>query len=500
MIEARQIVVAGSGRPRLDGVSLRIVPGEIVVAVGPNGAGKSTLLRTLCGEVRQQSGSIEVDGRGLETHDRGSLARRRAVLLQEVPLRFPFTVAEVVQLGRSPHGAGRTTATDRRIVGAALEALDLGELGRRFYPTLSGGERQRVQLARVLAQIWEAADGQQRYLLLDEPTASFDPAHQHQALSLVRTFARAGVGVLVVLHDLSLARAYADRVAILQAGRLYAEGTAAKVLCSNTVDPAFGVQTVVAHGPSGETYLIPTGVAIHQPPRSSPAKGNSSMNLQVPSPTRQALAVLLRERTAEAHRSAERVPFVTALLRGEIDRSTYASFLARLHDPYAALEAGLRRHRSHPVLRQIYFPELERRAAIERDLDHLHDGTWSGAFARTPAARAYADRIHDLAEQEPELLVAHAYTRYLGDLSGGQVMARQLRKHLGIEGEAGLEFFSFPGVPDVDAFKVRYRAALDCLPLDASCSDAVVAEAQRAFAFNQAIAEEVWQEAQKGVG
>lgn len=203
------------------------------------------------------------------------------------------------------------------------------------------------------------------------------------------------------------------------------------------------------------------------------------------------LSALLRDRTADAHRAAERSPFMTALLRGEVDRAAYATFLARLEPVYAALEAGLRDHAGHPVVGRIVFRQVERRGALGADLAYFGAAP-AAAEALPAAAQAYVGRLRALAASRPELLVAHAYTRYLGDLSGGQVVARQLRRAFGLSGPEGLAFYDFPEIPDLDAFKHAYRSALDSLPLQVADAAAIVDEACRAFAFNRDLADEVW--------
>jgi len=206
------------------------------------------------------------------------------------------------------------------------------------------------------------------------------------------------------------------------------------------------------------------------------------------------LATMLRERTAEAHQAAERSPLMAAIVRGQISAADYGEFLARLAPVYAALEAGLRRHSKHPVLAMIYFPELERGEALRRDMSFFGVSEASQPKAWAPAARAYVERVGEVGQIAPELLVAHAYTRYLGDLSGGQVIAKQLRRAWAIEGEDGFAFFAFPRVPNPTAFKHAYRAALDNLPVGAQQAEAIVAEASRAFVFNRDLADELWQE------
>ena len=234
-----------TGRTRLlQDVSLQLEPGRLHAVLGPNGAGKSTLLKLLAGDLKPHTGGITLNGRDLQSWSMLERARQRAVLPQSEGLRFAFSVEQVVALGRLPclrhnpdHEAG--------IVRAALSAADAGHLAQRAYPSLSGGERARVQLARVLAQIWEPALPGGRYLLLDEPTASQDLAHQHACLKLVRKFSTQGVGVLTILHDPNLALRYADDVTLLCCGEVLAQGTPAQVLTPDHLRRAYGIDVEV---------------------------------------------------------------------------------------------------------------------------------------------------------------------------------------------------------------------------------------------------------------
>jgi iron complex transport system ATP-binding protein len=231
------------GQSLLAEVSLTLQPGRLLAVLGPNGAGKSTLLRLLSGERPVREGSLELEGRPLERWPRDVLAQRRAVVAQQDHLNFAFTAEEVVGLGRLPHPAGGGGA---RIVEAALQRVDALHLRTRRYPTLSGGERARVQLARALAQIWDAPAEGGRYLLLDEPTASQDLAHQHQCLQVARRMAREGVGVLVVLHDPNLVLDHADDVLVLRGGRTMALGTPREVLSESLLSQTYGIPVQIA--------------------------------------------------------------------------------------------------------------------------------------------------------------------------------------------------------------------------------------------------------------
>ena len=186
------------------------------------------------------------------------LARRRAVMSADRNVAFAFTAEEVALLGRLPLHGGDPTEADRVVVRGLLEAVDCAHLSGRVFATLSTGERQRVALARAIAQVSEApgsdpgsalAPGGARYLLLDEPTSSLDPAHQHLAMRLLRRRADAGMGVLAVLHDLNLAAAYADRVVLMAASRVVASGSPTEVLRADLLERVFGIPMLVLPHP-----------------------------------------------------------------------------------------------------------------------------------------------------------------------------------------------------------------------------------------------------------
>lgn len=256
MIEAQNISVEIQARKLLDDVSLEMHGGEILAVVGQNGAGKSTLRKVLCGDLTPQHGAVLMGGRPLAAWPLSERAKARAVLPQDSSLDFPFTVLEVVLMGRAPHVTGAESETDYAIARAALKRADVLELEDRIYPTLSGGERQRVQLARVMAQIWEPAAAEKRYLLLDEPTSNLDLTHQHATLKIAEKFAREGVAVLLILHDLNLAAQYADKILILKNGKVAARGTPAEVFTPETIRETFDVSVGVIKHPFLDRPLI----------------------------------------------------------------------------------------------------------------------------------------------------------------------------------------------------------------------------------------------------
>lgn len=249
-MKAHNLRLERGGRALLDDVSLTVAAGEVLAVLGPNGAGKSSLRKALSGEWQPSRGTVTLNDKPLTQWPLADLARMRAVLPQDSTLNFPFTVLEVALLGRTPHLRGRERPHDLTVARAALEAAEASHLATRLYPTLSGGERQRVQLARVLAQVWDAPqDGAARYLLLDEPTSNLDLAHQHQTLAIARRFAAQGVGVFIILHDLNLAAQYADRLLLLKAGRVVVTGSPVEVLQAELLREVFQLPVIVTHHP-----------------------------------------------------------------------------------------------------------------------------------------------------------------------------------------------------------------------------------------------------------
>ena len=230
-------VRAGYGaREVLRGIDLRVEGGTLVAVVGPNGSGKTTLLRCCAGLVRPTAGRILLGGRDMRELDRAQIARRVAVVPQSVETLFPFSVREIVALGRVARLGpfARPSAADRGAIERALDELDLGSLADRRIDELSGGERQRAVVAMALAQ--EAG-----VLLLDEPTVHLDPSHQRSLGELIRGLARSrGVAVVMVIHDLNLGATLADRVIVVNAGRVVADGRPLDVLTAANVEPVFG--------------------------------------------------------------------------------------------------------------------------------------------------------------------------------------------------------------------------------------------------------------------
>ncbi|MFL9865640.1 heme ABC transporter ATP-binding protein [Paraburkholderia fungorum] len=264
MLITSHLSITRGNRSILRDLSLTIEPGRLTTLLGCNGAGKSTLLKALAGEFHghasgggaQQSGSTTLNGALLADISPRHLARLRAVLPQASNPVFPFSVEEIVLLGRYPHAAnGAVSREDRRIVAEALTLAGAGPLAGREITTLSGGELARVQFARVLAQIWprsslhsgmagqtdDMPDEAPRYLLLDEPTAALDLAHQHRLLETVKALTRRWhIGALAIVHDPNLAARYADAIALLADGTIIAQGSPRDIMQPALIERCFG--------------------------------------------------------------------------------------------------------------------------------------------------------------------------------------------------------------------------------------------------------------------
>ncbi len=250
-MRATSVSVVRGGREVLHDINFEVVAGEVVALVGPNGAGKSTLLAALAGEHAVAAGSIELEGQDLTTWTPVEMAQRRAVLPQSHTVGFSFTSRQVVAMGRSPWSRTGRREDDDECVRTAMSATDALPFADRPFQSLSGGERARVALARVLAQATTT-------LLLDEPTAALDLAHQETVMRLAHAQARSGAAVVVVLHDLGLAAAYSDRVIVLEGGRKVADGPPRTVLTEELLTSVYGHPIeVIAHPETGAQLVLP---------------------------------------------------------------------------------------------------------------------------------------------------------------------------------------------------------------------------------------------------
>lgn len=247
----------GAEHPAVDGVSLRVREGACTAVLGPNGSGKSTLLRLLLGTLRPDAGEVRFRNRDVRAWPRRQIARLVGVVPQGEEEVFPMSVREMVSMGRYPHlGAWRQEGeADRRAISHALQRCDVAQFGDRLVSTLSGGERQRVRVARALVQEPTA-------LALDEPTTALDIRHEMAIFELLRDFGRGGATVLLITHNLNLAARYADRLILMNAGRVVADGAPADVLTRDRVERVYGWPVRVIHHPgpgpdAGAPQVVP---------------------------------------------------------------------------------------------------------------------------------------------------------------------------------------------------------------------------------------------------
>ncbi len=252
MLEVRNISVSYGDREVLRDVSMTLSSGEIIALLGANGAGKSTLVRALNGTVPVTRGEILIDGRPIAEMSRREIARKIAVVAQENETRFPVTVLEFVLSGRFVHGGKFGWETERDVESArsALAECDLDAFEDRLMDNLSGGERQRVVLARALA-------AGASIVLLDEPTANLDLAHQVMMFRLVKKQCREfGSSAVVITHDLNLASEFADRILMLKDGRIAAAGAPREVLSAENVMDIFGINVLLDTSPASGNVRV----------------------------------------------------------------------------------------------------------------------------------------------------------------------------------------------------------------------------------------------------
>ncbi len=248
--------------PILQEISFSIETGEFFIIIGPNGSGKTTLLKTINSIIKPQQGNMEILGTPFQTYTRKSLARLLAFVPQEVPSDFPFTVKDVVLMGRYPHLGvfGLEKEQDQEIAKEAMEFTDILHLATRRLSQLSGGERQRVFIARAICQ-------EPQIILLDEPTASLDLAHQVRTMDLMERLKREkGITVVMVSHDINLAAMYGDRLLLLKEGKIVKLGKPANVITFEILEEAYGCVLMVNPSPLGDfpqVTLVPQRILLN---------------------------------------------------------------------------------------------------------------------------------------------------------------------------------------------------------------------------------------------
>ena len=212
------------------------------------------------------------------------------------------------------------------------------------------------------------------------------------------------------------------------------------------------------------------------------------------------LATQLREGTKKAHTKAENVGFVKCFLKGVVEKNSYRKLVKNFYFVYSAMEEEIQRHRENPVISKIYFPELNRKQSLEQDLKFYYGNGWREQVAPSSAGKAYVQRIRDISKLEPELLVAHSYTRYLGDLSGGQILKKIAQRGMNLTDGEGTAFYEFPEILDDKAFKNNYRQAMNDIPIDQATADRIVDEANATFGMNMKMFNELEGNLIKSIG
>ncbi|OGQ95718.1 MAG: ABC transporter [Deltaproteobacteria bacterium RIFOXYD12_FULL_57_12] len=251
-VTLENVTLAYGRRTVVRDLSLQVGTGDFFVIIGPNGAGKTSLVKLLAGLERPAAGLITLGGRPLTDYRRWELSRLVAVVPQETALDFPFTVAETVLMGRAPHLGllGMEQPADYRIAEQAMRFTEVDHLADRRLDQLSGGERQRVVIARALCQ-------QPRVILLDEPTAALDPAHQMKVMDLMERFRHEqGVTVIMVSHDLNLAAMYGDRLLLMRDGAVVCAGLPSAVLTYELLEQAYGCVMLVEENTLGRVPRV----------------------------------------------------------------------------------------------------------------------------------------------------------------------------------------------------------------------------------------------------
>lgn len=242
----------GLERPAVDGVSLEVRPGELLAMGGPNGSGKTTVLRALVGVIQPAAGEVLLEGRPIRAWERNEVARRVGVVAQREESWLPLTVLEVVQMGRYPRlgPLSPLQAEDHAAVEKALQRTDVADLTLRTVDTLSGGEWQRVRIARALAQ-------QPIALVLDEPSSALDVRHEMEVMELVRALVDDGMACLLISHQLNLSARYADRMVLMDRGRLAAAGAPREVMTEPVLSQVFNWPVAISDGPEGAPRMTP---------------------------------------------------------------------------------------------------------------------------------------------------------------------------------------------------------------------------------------------------
>lgn len=257
MLEAKNITVKIGQKTLLDNVSVSFKPGKLNLIIGPNGAGKSTLIKVISQQLRKHDGEVYYNGENAHSLSERKMAQMRAVLSQNIDLAFPLKVWEVVMMGRYPHFVETPRQIDQQAVEEAMEFFNITDMAERNYLTLSGGEKQRVHFARVLTQIWYPQQGQNRFLLLDEPLTFLDVKYQFQFMhKLQELLENKDLVVIGVVHDLNLASRFGDLICLLDKGKLLASGPKLEVLSEDNIRSVFQLEPILYRNRAKDTVHL----------------------------------------------------------------------------------------------------------------------------------------------------------------------------------------------------------------------------------------------------
>lgn len=212
------------------------------------------------------------------------------------------------------------------------------------------------------------------------------------------------------------------------------------------------------------------------------------------------LSTKLKEGTKKSHSMAEGTGFIACFLKGTVEKNSYRKLVANLYFVYTAMEEEMVKHQKHPALSKLFFPELDRKLTLEQDLAYYFGANWKDQVAPSVATKEYVARIHQIADQDPELLIAHLYTRYMGDLSGGQILKKIAQNAMNLNDGEGTSFYEFDRISDEKVFKANYRLAMDNLSIDEAKADLIVDEANDAFGKNMIMFKELEGNLIKAIG
>jgi iron complex transport system ATP-binding protein len=255
MLKLQDIYYSIADKQILYNINVQFNTGQIHMILGPNGSGKTSLIKIASGQFENFKGSVQYDNELIQKIGTSSLAKYRSYLSQQNHIPFPLKVVELIQMGRYPHYEYQASKKDYEIVQAVVEQLEIKHLIDRDFSTLSGGEQQRVQFARVLTQVWEKANSQNRYLFLDEPLNNLDIQYQKYLLQTIKKFVNDDIAVIMVVHDINWALAYADKVYFLQDGNLIAQGNPIEIINADLIRKVFKIDAQLINV-SGQLHPI----------------------------------------------------------------------------------------------------------------------------------------------------------------------------------------------------------------------------------------------------